>query len=320
MSSSCNCMNEWLAEPFPVSQLPGRGILSYFINKPASKSCPVFPPTSQLPISNLSTDLESLVGPGGDNKTILVRIRGEKKNNFVCPNTCLSQHVCTNMCMFTRTCLPKRVHPNMNSILLAPNSLQTQKAPNTCLSQHVCTNMCMFTRTCLPKRVRPNMNSILLAPNSLHTQKASIGHRKRPICESVLISLKISTLNKSILSKDLLYSSLNVQLRIQTSNGLYYIPEKMYLWYVGQKWVHHCVQPPPVWIIADLLVQYQPNIFFKIELFKMGRCLSEINNELSIDLPMSWERPEFFKWWKGCVVNFIAIIWKFHPKSKQNQL
>ena len=37
-SSSCNCMNEWLAEPFPVSQLPGRGILSYFINKPASKS------------------------------------------------------------------------------------------------------------------------------------------------------------------------------------------------------------------------------------------------------------------------------------------
>ena len=28
-----NCMNEWLGEPVPVSQLPGRGILKNFINK-----------------------------------------------------------------------------------------------------------------------------------------------------------------------------------------------------------------------------------------------------------------------------------------------
>ena len=28
-----NCMNEWLGEPVPVSQLPGRGILRYYSNK-----------------------------------------------------------------------------------------------------------------------------------------------------------------------------------------------------------------------------------------------------------------------------------------------
>ena len=32
-SPTHNCMNEWLGEPVPVSQLPGRGILRYYSNK-----------------------------------------------------------------------------------------------------------------------------------------------------------------------------------------------------------------------------------------------------------------------------------------------
>ena len=31
-----NCMNERLGEPVPVSQLPGRGILRYYSNKPTN--------------------------------------------------------------------------------------------------------------------------------------------------------------------------------------------------------------------------------------------------------------------------------------------
>ena len=31
------CMNEWLGEPVPVSQLPGRGILRIYINNLAIK-------------------------------------------------------------------------------------------------------------------------------------------------------------------------------------------------------------------------------------------------------------------------------------------
>ena len=32
-----NCMNDWLGEPVPSSQLPGRGILRYYSNKPTNK-------------------------------------------------------------------------------------------------------------------------------------------------------------------------------------------------------------------------------------------------------------------------------------------
>ena len=85
-SPSHNCMNEWLGEPVPVSQLPGRGILRIYINNLAIKG--VFVDKIEC-ILNISWENKKV--PMVYHQDFFVFPR-ENKKVLVMPCLCKNQH------------------------------------------------------------------------------------------------------------------------------------------------------------------------------------------------------------------------------------